>query len=320
MKKILLLLLLVMSVSIMTSCVTEAPERDVFVTVYPLQYVVEEIFQGTEYTVGMVPGISAHNEAIDWSPKEIIAMMDAKLLFYVGANFDTYIDSQISQIFTDANVELVKAENTLVEFIPGLYHDHDVNEHSQEEIDAEEMLGTDPHFWISPKRMITVAGNVYLKLQSKFPGNEETFTENYNKLMTDLADLDAAFTEVIAAAVRPVMTATNLYSYLSSDYALEYIPISPGYHEETDQFTTQQKEAVVNEAVEHNITNILFERNSSSPLSNAVLASLVSLGYNVSKLEYTIMDTLTKDDINNNRNYLSIMYDNLDMIQSATSD
>ncbi len=320
MKKILTILLFLFVSTVMVSCVTQPPERDVFVTVYPLQYIVEELFADTDYTVGMVPGISAHNEAIDWSPKEIIAMMDATLLFYVGAKFDTYIDSQIGQIFTDVNVELVKVENNMVEFIPGLYHDHDEDEHSQEELDAEEMLGTDPHFWISPKRMITVAGNIYLKLQSKFPGNEETFTTNYNTLMTNLSALDAAFAEVISAAVRPVMTATNLYSYLSTDYQFEFVPISPGYHEETDQFTNQQKEAVVNEAIEHGITNILFERNSSSPLSNAVLASLVSLGYNVTKLEYTIMDTLTKEDIDNNRNYLSIMYENLEMIRTATAD
>jgi zinc transport system substrate-binding protein len=317
MKKYLLVIMIFMIGLTFISCNEQNQERDVFVTVYPLQYLVEELFKDTDLTVGMVPGISAHNEAIDWSPKEIIAMMNASLLIYVGANFDTYIDNQIGQIFAGKNVELVKVENNLLDFIPGIVHDHD-DDHSDLSMRQLSTLGYDPHFWVSPKRMLTLAEGILELLKNKFPDESAVFDVNYETLSGNLGILDMFFEQVIGLADKHVMTSTNLYSYLAYDYGLEFIPISPGYHEETDQFTTQQKEEIVQEAIYHNIVHIIYERDSSSPLSNAVFSSLTGLGYNMTKLEFVIMDTLTKSDIDFNNDYMKIMYANLEVIRIAT--
>ena len=304
----------------MVSCTQSKYNHNVFVTVYPVQYVIEEIFRDTELSVSLVPGVSSHNEAVDWSPKEIIAMGNAEYLFYVGANFDTYIDNQIGQIFTDKNVELVKIENNLVDYIPGIVHNH--GEHEDQDHDEEassDTLGYDPHFWISPKRMITLTENLYPLLLAKYPGYETTFEANYDALMTNLATINLAFTNAISKANKTIMTSTNLYSYLHEDYGLEFIPISPGYHEEADQFTSAQKQQIVDEAILHNITHIVFERDSSSPLSNAVLSTLNDLGYTVIKLEFIIMDSLQHEDVQNNETYLTLMDKNLTVIHTATN-
>jgi len=318
-KKLLLSLFAMLAGLVTLSCTPIVYEHDVFTTVYPLQYIVESIFANTELTVGLVPGVSSHNEAIDWSPKEIIAMGDADFLFYVGANFDTYIDNQVGQIFTNKNVELVKTENNLVEFIPGIVHSHDEEEDHDENPALSNTLGYDPHFWISPKRMITVAENIYIILLAKYPDLSETFATNYIALAENLNSLDTAYTNMISSSMKTIMTSTNLYSYLHEDYGLEFVPVSPGYHEETDQFTSAQKQAIVNEAIEHEITHIIFEREASSPFSTAVIASLVSLGYDVKKIEFVVMDSLHHKDIENNDNYVTLMYKNYEVIAIATN-
>jgi len=317
-KKYLIALLILLSGVTTLSCMTVTENYDVFVTVYPMQYVIGELFKDTDLTVGLVPGISAHNEAIDWSPKEIIAMMDATLLFYVGANFDTYIDNQIGQIFTDSNVELVRIENNLVDYVPGIVHVHEEEPAIEAEPADEDVLGFDPHFWISPKRMLTVTLNTYELLKTTFPDDATTIETNYTALNASLVELDEDYTAILSTATKAVMTSTNLYSYLFADYGLNFIPISPGYHEETEQFTTQQKELIVNEAIEHYIEHIIFERDSSSPLSTAVMTSLISLGYPIVKLEYIVVHSLTIEDAKAGRDFLSIMYDNLAMFQIAT--
>jgi hypothetical protein len=55
-------------------------------------------------------------------------MTEAKYLFYVGANYDYYIDYQIDSIFANKDVELVKVEleTDYIEFIPGILHEHDM--------------------------------------------------------------------------------------------------------------------------------------------------------------------------------------------------
>ena len=317
MKKWLLILSVLMTGLMTYSCTPQNYEHDIFVTVYPLQYVIEEIFEDTGLTVGLVPGVSSHNEAIDWSPKEIIAMGEADFLFYVGANFDTYIDNQIGQIFTNKHVQLIKTENNLVDFIQGIVHVHD-EENRALVPTVSDTLGYDPHFWISPKRMITVAENIYPILVDYYPELSDEFAINYAALMSNLNSLDQAFTTLISSSTKTIMTSTNLYSYLHEDYGLEYVPISPGYHEETDQFTSAQKQAIVDEAIEHEITHIIFERDSSSPFSTAVIAALVSLGYDVKKLVYIIMDSLHHEDIENYETYLTLMYKNYNVIAEAT--
>ncbi|MGD9964023.1 MAG: metal ABC transporter solute-binding protein, Zn/Mn family, partial [Candidatus Izemoplasmatales bacterium] len=155
MKKLLILIIL-LPVVLLTACTNNNGPFDIYVTVYPLQYVSEEILKDTGYTVGIVPGVTSHESSVDWSPKEIIAMTEATYLFYVGANYDYYIDYQIDSIFTNKDVELVKIESEeYIEFIPGILHDHD-HEESGEEVHEplnDTALGLDPHFWISPKKV-----------------------------------------------------------------------------------------------------------------------------------------------------------------------
>lgn len=316
MKKTLIALLLLLSVFIV-GCTEQDVRYDVYVTVYPLQYALEEILADTGLTVGIVPGVTSHEDSVDWSPKEIIAMTEASLLFYVGANYDQYIDFQIESIFTNKDVELVKIEDetAYMTMIPGVIDDHD---HEEDVITTNEAaLGIDPHFWISPKRLIDVSLLLFDKVVSKYPDLSTKFTENYASLILALSDLDTAFTDTISSSTQVVMFSTNLYGYLREDYGLEYISISPGYHEETEQFTTQEKEDIVNDAVFHNITYIIYEKNSSSPLSNAIFTELETEGYNPVKLEYDILQALTDEDRSLGKDYISIMYDNLELLKQA---
>lgn len=313
--KMLVLFTLILTV-FLTGCINQPVSHDIYVTVYPLQYITEEIVKGSELTVGIVPGVSSHQESIDWSPKEIIAMTEASYLFYVGANYDQYIDFQINSIFSNKDVELIKIEDqtAYIEFIDGVTHIHDEDESDHRTL---EEIGKDPHFWISPKKVQQVSALVYDKLLVKYPDLENLMTANYDQLLTRLQTLSDAFQEVISNSPKTAMTSTNLYGYLTEDYGFHYFSISPGYHEEAEQFTTQEKEIIVNEAIEHDIQYLIYELNTTSPLSNAVFKTLESLGKNPIKVEYNILQALRNEDKNAGKNYVSIMYENLELLKLA---
>jgi zinc transport system substrate-binding protein len=314
------LLLMVISLSAL-SCTSGVQKHDVYVTVYPLKYIAEQIFFGTGYTVGIVPGVTSHENSVDWSPKEIIAMTDATYLFYVGANYDQYIDFQINSNFTNKNVELIKIENETdyIQFIQGEVHIHDeeLEMTTTEEMIDDHSLGLDPHFWISPARVKDVAALLYDKIVEKFTDPYDMMEDNYNTLCANLQDLSDAYQTAIDDATKPGMTSTNIYGYLREDYGFEYFSISPGYHEETEQFTSQEKEVIVNHAIEGNIQYIIYEMYVTSPLSNAVFDELESLGMEPRKLEFNILQALTDDDIESGKDYISVMYDNLNLLKLA---
>ncbi len=319
MKKILLSFFIIISMLFAVACGTGTQAHDIYVTVYPLQYAAEEILKDTAYTVGIVPGVTSHQGSVDWSPKEIIAMTEATYIFYVGANYDYYIDYQIDSIFSNKDVELIKIEQetTYIEFIPGVIHDHDHEETESLEALNTTALGVDPHFWISPLKVLEVSELIYDKLLIAYPGVEEILSANYLGLVSKLEDLHNDYLEAINRLTKPVMTSTNLYGYLSHDYNLQVMPISPGYHEETDQFTSLQKEEVVAEAVFHGIRYIIYQKYTTSPLSNAVFSELELLGLSPIKVEFDILQSITNEDINLGKNYITVMYENLELLKAA---
>jgi zinc transport system substrate-binding protein len=319
MKRVILLIFIVVQFLVISACSSQTGPHDIYVTVYPLQYVAEEILIDTEYTVGIVPGVTSHESSVDWSPKEIIAMTEATYLFYIGANYDYYIDYQIDSIFSNKDVELIKIEleTEYIEFIPGILHDHD---HEAEETNTllnTTALGIDPHFWISPLKILEVSALIYDKLVIAYPDEQDTLETNYLNLINKLETLHNDFSDAISKLTKPVMTSTNLYGYLNHDYGLNFMPISPGYHEEADQFTTQQKEEIVAEALMHEIRYIIFERYTTSPLSNAVFSELELLGKEPIKVEFNILQSITKEDIDLGKNYITAMYENLELLKTA---
>jgi zinc transport system substrate-binding protein len=317
MKRSLWMAIAFLLVSVSLACMDDEVRHDVYVTVYPMQFLVEEIGKDV-VTVSMVKGVSGHHEAIDWSPKDIIALQSAKLLFYVGAGFDAYIDLQFESLFDEQPVELVKIETAVDDegtlYVP--YLEGEVHVHDEEERGASQ-IGLDPHFWISPRRMMMAAQLVRDKLIAHVPDQEAKIIASYEALLIQLEWLDEVFETTIAAQTKAVMTSTNIYTYLHADYGFESFSISPGYHEETEQFTTQEKNAIVSEAIAHGIRHILFEKNSSSPLSEAVLQAMEGAGVAVERLEYHILHALFPSDLDAGMDYLTIMTQNLQLIETA---
>ncbi|MCK5731441.1 MAG: zinc ABC transporter substrate-binding protein [Tenericutes bacterium] len=316
MKKILTFLLILFISLSMFSCTNQEDPHDVYVTVYPLKYIAEEILDGTEYSVGIVPGVSSHETSVDWSPKEIIAMTEAAYLFYVGANYDRYIDYQITSIFAEKEVTLVKFEDepNYIQFIQGVVHVHE--DDSSDELD-DHSLGLDPHFWISPLKVKQVSQLIYDKLLLKFSDPIGRMALNYENLCNRLQELSDDYQEAIGNATNMAMTSTNLYGYLREDYGFDYLSISPGYHEESEQFTSLQKEEIVQHAVENNIRYIIYEMYTTSPLSNALFTELESLDMNPIKLEFNILQSLSDEDVANGNDYITVMYDNLALLELA---
>jgi len=249
-------------------------------------------------------------------------MTKASYLFYVGANYDQYIDLQINSIFANQDVELVKIQDQpgYIQFNLGEIHEHTDSETPVTTSPTDTSpLGYDPHFWISPLKVQQVSALIYDKLVARYPEYATVMLENYQTLVGNLQALSDEFLQVIEVQTKPILTSTNIYGYLKSDYGLEYISISPGYHEETEQFTTQEKEAIVQEAVLHDIHHIIYEKNITSPLSNAVFVALQEYyGEAPVKLEFDILQTLTDSDKAAGKDYISVMYDNLELIKQAT--
>ena len=319
MKKISLLVLSIFVVMTLSACNKSLCEGEncIYVTVYPMKYLVEEI-AGDYVDVVRVPGSQVHSESIDWSAKEIIDMKNADILFYINGGVDTYIPEKEESVFKDSNVKLVDISETVVYNEVCFSHEHD---HTGEEVEEtyvcdENSLSEDPHFWLDPVRMLIAAEVVRDELILEYPNNETAFNENFDKLKIKLELLDTDFQLMADDATKPIITTVMLFTYWNLRYDIEILSITTSAH--SSESSASDIIHFTDEAAFHEIHYILFEKNTNSPAGDGVLDELIKIDPTASAAYLHGLGNLTTEEMDVGLNYLSIMYDNLIVLKDAT--
>lgn len=323
MKKITILILSILLTLSLSACRDEGNtnENVVYVTVYPMEYLVTQI-AGDTVDVERVPGSNSHSDSIDWSAKEIIDMINADLLFYVNAGVDTYIPNNATTTFKDADVELIDVSSSITynEVCYTHTHDHDEEEHEEDESVEEtcdpNALSQDPHFWLDPVRMLEAAELVRDELLVAFPENSELYNSNFTVLRAALEKLHEDYQAMADLATKPIITTSMLFMYWNARYDLEIMSLSMSAHS-TEDIPGNIIE-FVEEAFFHEIEYILFETNSNSPAGDQLLAALRENQGTAEKLDLHGLGNLSIEERDSGKNYMSIMYQNLESLKSAT--
>jgi len=318
MKKIILIILSIMLFTTLTACKDDdTDENVVYVTVYPMQYLVEQI-AGDTVKVKRVPGSTVHSTSISWTPKETIDMINSDLLFFVGAGVDDYIPENEDNVFSDGDVLLIDVSQHVSYNQVCFSHDHT---HLVPDVDPvaecdENSLADDPHFWLDPVRMLQAAELVKDKLIVAYPDNSETYENNFTIITKLLEKLHDDFLLMETAATKPIITTVMLFTYWFDQYNIEILSLTSSDH--STEIIPDDIIDFVNEAIFHDIHYILFEKDSNSPAGDAVVDQLLSLDFDANKLYLHGLGNLTDDDINSGSTYISIMYNNLEVLNTAT--
>ena len=316
MKRIMLIIATIAIVVTLSACNRSLCEGEncVYVTVYPVQYLVEQI-AGDYVDVARVPGSQVH---IDWSAKEIIDMKNADILFYINGGVDTYIPENADSTFEDSNVVLLDISESMTYNEVCSSHEHD---HTDEEPDEhsecdENSLSEDPHFWLDPVRMLIAAEFVKEQLVLEFPQYEIIFEDNFEALKLNFIQLDDDFQAMSDAATKPIITTVMLFTYWNIRYDLEILSITTSAH--STESSASDIIYFAEEAATHNIHYILFEKNTNSPAGDGVLEELLKVDSTALGAYLHGLGNLTNEEADVNLNYLSIMYDNLNVLIEAT--
>ena len=318
MKKTLLVVLSIILFMTLTGCKdNEEHDNVIYVTVYPMQYLVEEI-AGDTVLVKRVPGSTVHSESIDWSAKEIIDMINADLLFYVNAGVDTYIPDNADSTFSDGPVELIDVSQYITYNRVCYSHDHThLKPEDNPILDCDEnALSDDPHFWLDPVRMQQAAELVRDKLIVAYPENSELYENRYTVIVAALEKLDDDYQEMADESLKPIITTAMLFTYWHDRYDIEIMSIVTSPH--SSESIPSDLIEFVNEALHHFVHHILFEKNTNSPAGDQVLEALQEVDEEATALYLHGLGNLTNEEIENGYTYMSIMYDNLEVLKEAT--
>ncbi|MBC6163868.1 zinc ABC transporter solute-binding protein [Listeria booriae] len=278
----------------------------VYTTVYPLQYLASQI-GGTYVDAHSVYPAGSDAHSFDPTQKDMMNIADSDLFFYIDLGMEGFVD-KAKQSLKNENVKFVVTTDNL--HLPTMSHEEEDHEHEEDE-DGHDHGDINPHVWLDPNYMITMAATVRDNLSKELPAQKETFNKNYEKVVSQLKTLNTDYkTMADTAKHKDFVTAHAAYGYWEKEYGLKQIPIAG--ISTSDEPSQKKLTTIVNTIKSEKIPYILLEQNT-----NSKIADVIQKETDTKTLKLHNLETLTQKDIDAKRDYMSIMKDNLAALKTA---
>ena len=213
---------------------------------YPLQFLTERIGGDAVGVTNLTkPGAEPHD--IELTPRQVGDVAEAGLAVYI-TGFQPAVDEAVGLEAKDRSFDAASV-------VPLLKLGTD-DEHGHEHEEAAG--GEDPHVWLDPVRLATIAGKLAERMGQADPEHADGYTARANALVGELEALNTEFASKLkTCARRELVTSHTAFAYLAERYDLHQVGIT-GISPEAEP-SPQRLAAVAKEARETGTTTIYFE-------------------------------------------------------------
>ena len=237
---------------LIVGCATksESDKKTIYVTITPMQSIVEEITAG-DFDVEVIVPKGASPETFEPTPKQVTAFSDAEFIFSTG--LIDFEQSLVKRISGDAEVANLSKD---IELIAGSCS-HGNHQHKH---------GIDPHIWTSPRALRTMVTNAHDVIMAHYPDSVK-YTEATERLLERIDALDTyCAARIEAAGVEAMMIYHPAYTYYARDYGIDQIAIEHDGKEPSLRQTT----ALIEKAKEHGVKSIFRQPQYSEDKVRAI--------------------------------------------------
>ncbi|ANE33313.1 metal ion ABC transporter, periplasmic metal-binding protein [Campylobacter hyointestinalis subsp. hyointestinalis LMG 9260] len=242
-------------------------------SILPVKYFVEQIV-GDTLEVGVMAPSGADPHTYEPRPNQMKMVEKSDLFFAVGMDYErvwipkfTKSFANLKIIDTAYGIKLKKMEHS---------HDHEASEHKSDHEDSEG--GFDPHIWLDPILVKTMAQNIFSALKAQYPQNAEIYSTNLAKFLQILDELDATIrSEFSNLKNKKFIVYHPSWGYFAKRYGLEQIAIEI----EGKEPKPADLANLINEAKEEGVKVIFvapqFSKKSANLIANEVHAKVVEI-------------------------------------------
>lgn len=261
-------------------------------TIYPIYYFTSRI-AGDIFDVNSIIPIGVEPHGWEPKPSDLVKMEAIDILIYNGAGFEDWI-VDITKSVKNPTLSVVNS-TVEVELLKG------TDGKNQE----------DPHVWLDPIRAQTMALNIKNAILEKYPESQQYLEENYEKLIEELEQLHQDYGEALAnTSKKEIIVTHNAFGYMAERYGLIQIPLmGVDAHAEP----TPRKLAEIAQLAKDHGLKYVFTEVMVSPKVIETLAKEADLMVDT----LNPLGNLTEEDLENNKDYFSIMYENLEVLKRA---
>lgn len=313
MKKSVMLIILMLLIS---AC---SPQRPlVCVSVYPMEYLVRRIGGNLVDICQLSEGDFILTAQFNELALEVLD--DADLIMYFG-QLEPYFDIYRDDIFSSraARMDVLSTTPALpfkrFERVTVGGNRLWVESRYYESIafDLVDMYQQDPYVWLDPINMLSIAKALRNFFLEKNPENEALFNENFNQLQNDLILLDAQF-QLLKNETENIkfVSISPSFGHWQKAYNIQIFPVVLSRYGVIPNAT--QLNIIKESIIQNEVRYIAYESNLTSEyrdLFNYLVEELDLIVINLSNLT-----TLSESDKENNKDYLSIMLENLRLLES----
>ena len=322
-KKILTLLL----VLLLVSC--NSNKRYIAYTIYPIEYLLNRIGSNRIETTSIQNNKLIQIATINDDYDEVLE--NSSVLFHIG-NLEPYMDlynEQIKELGIDlANGDLsilnclyeykrytpVIIENK-VTYIEGPYYEDAIFE----EIDTYDL---DPFIWLSPSGMYCMAKDVYEYLSSNYVEQSAYFNDNFETVADELIALDASYQALASRLIKEnrvikFVSMTGSFGCWQKDFGFQVYPVCLSKYGTLP--SEAQLEKIKQRIINDDVKYIAYEPNMSDEM--ITLFNQLENELSLKKVTLNNISSLTSSQIESGKDYLSLMYENLNILENmATSN
>jgi len=287
MKKIFTLLLL-LTILLTTSCIKrDSMENiDIYTSVYPIEYITNWLYGDKSNIYSIYPnGVIV--EQYKLTEKQIEDYSKANLFVFNGLGYDK--EYVIPMFKYNKNLKIIDTAYTM-EYTYGV----------------EEL-------WLNPLNFLMMAQNIKNGLNEYINNHyiKEEIKEKYENLKIEISGLDAKIKLISESAKnKKIVASSDLFKYLKR-YNLEVYSL-----EENENLTEKTIDTVKN-LIKNGEVNYIFIKKHED--INDTIKKIIE-ETNVETLEFHTLSNLTESERNDKKDYISIMYENIELLKKELYD
>ncbi len=303
-------------VLLLSGCQNEKPTENnsdklkVYASFYPIYFAAEQIGREKIELHSVIPNGS---EPHDYEPsiREIVSVDSGDIFIFNGAGMEPWAEKLSNSLTQKGIKSLNLSEYVELLKIDDEEHGHEDDDHDDHKHDDHDHGPYDPHIWLDPINMDKMAYQIMLELSKLDNTNESFYKKSYEEFSEKIKELDLSYSSQLKArSSDTILVSHEAFGYLTKRYGLEQVPvtgITP--HEEPSPGTI----ARLLDKIEKENYEYIFLESLASPK----VVELLAKEGNLKVLELNPIAGLTKEYQENNEDYFSLMYQNLENLKKA---
>lgn len=277
MKKILIILCLLLLSSGCSIASNNMENIVIYTTTYPIEYITNELYKG-------------HSRIFSIYPNEIIKLSDKLLTDY--SKSDLFVYNGLSEEKNYAVDMINKNKNLMiVDAAMGMEYTYGIEE-----------------LWINPSNFLMLSQNIKNGFKEYITNSYliHEIDNNYDELKLKVSEIDAEMKIMVENATDKNLLVSNDVFLFLEKYGINVVSIDPDT-ELLDKRISTAETLIKNGTIKYIL--VLKDEKLSEDTEKFISNNKIT------KLYFHSLTTITKEEENEDNDYISIMYDNIDEIK-----